>query len=260
MSEISFLNSRGGRIVGTLYPGAHQSIVIMAHGFSSDRTSNGRFGKLAQSFQQAGLSALAIDFSGCGESDDDILMASKQEDDLRSAVGYVKSVGYQQIGLYGHSLGSLICLRSFTPQIKAMVLSGALTGPMHYDWNLYYSEGQMQELATKGYITVTRNEGVRKQALVSQQMLNDFAEIDQQELLQRVSCPVLIIHGNREDDEEELQLCQHSLEGMKYLSTDSKLEVIDGANHRFYEHMDVLCQLATDWFIKHFTTETTNEK
>ncbi|MGC5325342.1 alpha/beta hydrolase family protein [Brevibacillus sp. SYSU BS000544] len=253
MQQVTFTNSRNGRIVGTLYPGHFNTLIIMAHGFTNNQSSQGRFEKLAQSFQHAGFSALTFDFSGCGKSVDDRITASKQVDDLKCAIAFAISKGYQQIALYGHSLGSLICLRSFSPEIKTMVLSGALTGPMYYDWSAYYSTEQMDELAEKGYITVPKSEGTRKQVLIDKQMLADFAEIDQKELLQPVTCPVLIIHGNHVEDEEENLLCQHSMAGMKYLSSDSKLEIIDGATHRFSEHIDILCEMATAWFDKYLS-------
>jgi hypothetical protein len=43
-----------------------------------------------------------------------------------------------------------------------MVLSGAFTDAMHYDWNEYFTKEQMMELKESGYITVKREEGVRK--------------------------------------------------------------------------------------------------
>lgn len=34
------------------------------------------------------------------------------------------------MALYGHSLGSLICLRAYAPEVATMVLTGALTDTM----------------------------------------------------------------------------------------------------------------------------------
>ena len=38
---------------------------------------------------------------------------------------------------------------------------------------------------------------------------------------------------------------------MALLSNDSKLEIIDGANHSFRGYYGILIDLANDWFIKH---------
>jgi pimeloyl-ACP methyl ester carboxylesterase len=129
-----------------------------------------------------------------------------------------------------------------------MVLTGALTGPMKYDWDEYYTKEQMRELREKGYITVHRGNRTVK---VDQQMLLDFELINQEELLKNVHCPVLIIHGNA--DEEERALCELTKRGMKWLSPDSRLEIIDGAKHGFMEHWSIVEKLATDWFLEHFT-------
>ncbi|QPA29950.1 alpha/beta fold hydrolase [Anoxybacillus caldiproteolyticus] len=225
----------------------------MAHGFTSDKNSNGRFNILANAFTKAGFSVLTFDFSGCGESDDDRLTLEKEVDDLKSAIQFVKSRGYQTIGLYGHSLGSLICLKSYTSDIKTMVLSGALTNAMKYDWEQYFTKEQMKELKEKGYITIQRTGTWRHTIVVDKQMLRDFEDIRQPELLQRVTCPVLIIHGNSKKDEEELLLLERSQQGMQYLSKDSRLKVIDGATHSFLEHLEILKDLSTRWYVNHMS-------
>lgn len=140
MQRVTFQNSHKLTLVGHLYPSTSQSIIILCHGFTSDKSSRGRFDKLANSFQRLGYSALAFDFSGCGESDDDRLTLAKQVDDLHSVISFVTSMGYTKIALYGNSLGSTVCLQCYTPQISTMVLTGALTGPMKYDWDEYFTE------------------------------------------------------------------------------------------------------------------------
>lgn len=193
MERVTFKNSRKLTLVGHLYPSTSESIIIMCHGFMSSKYSKGRFEKLATAFNKSGHSALLFDFSGCGESDDDILTVEKEVDDLKSAIQFVKSKGY---------------LTEYTPQ------------------------------------------EVRKKIVIDKRILEDFELINQKELLEDVNCPVLIIHGN--NDEEEKLLYERSKTAMTLLSSDSKLEVIDGANHSFLEHFHIVIKLTTEWFIKHF--------
>ncbi|QKG83199.1 alpha/beta fold hydrolase [Kroppenstedtia pulmonis] len=249
MKRVYFSNSRGKTLAGFLYPSDSHSMIVMAHGFLSNQYSKGRFKVLAQAFNHSGFSVLTFDFSGCGESDDDSLTAAKQVDDLRSALRFVQSEGYQRIALYGHSLDSLIGLKCCTPDIATIVLSGALTGPMTYNWDELFTQEQMEELDHYGCITVFPDDGVRERIVVDKQMLMDFEEINQQELLQSVTCPVLIIHGN--GDEEERMLLQRSQQGMFHLSKDSRLVVVDGADHSFLGHLDKLTQLANQWYKQH---------
>lgn len=130
-----------------------------------------------------------------------------------------------------------------------MVLSGALTDSMHYNWDDFFTKEQMQELEEIGHITELTTNEARKYIIIDKQMLIDFELINQRELLKNITCPVLIIHGN--NDDEEILLCERSRNAMTLLSKDSKLEVIDGANHSFLNHYDILIDLANDWFIKH---------
>ncbi len=246
MERVTFKNSRNLTLVGNLYPSISNSIILMCHGFTSNKYSKGRFEKLATAFNECGFAALAFDFSGCGESDDDSLTIEKEVDDLKSAILYVKSKGYEKIALYGHSLGTLICLKSYIPEIITMVLSGALTGPMKYNWNEFFTKEQMQELKEKGYITENTSEEVRETIIIDRKILEGFELINQEELLKKVKCPILLIHGN--NDEEEKLAYERSKTAIKLLSTDSRLEVINGANHNFLEYFDIVIKLAVDWF------------
>lgn len=248
MERVAFINSRNLTLIGNFYPSVSDAIIIMCHGFRSDKNSKGRFPKLAKAFNDLGHHVLTFDFSGCGESDDDSLTMAKQVEDLKSAISYVKSRGYKRIALYGHSLGSAICLKCFSSEILTMVLSGALTDSMQYNWNDYFTAEQLRDLEEKGQI-VEKVEGPRKEVIIDKQMLMDFALLDQTRLLKEVTCPVLIIHGN--NDEEEKLLCERSQRAMKFLSSTSKLEIIDGANHSFMDYLDVLSHLASNWFKSH---------
>ena len=249
MERITFKNSRKLSLIGNLYPSNSKSIIIMSHGFTSDKNSRGHFPKLAKAFNEYGFNVLSFDFSGCGESDDDSLTIEKEVDDLKSAIGYVKSKGYEKIGIYGHSLGSLICLKNYTSEIKTMVLSGALTDWMKYNWDEFFTKEQMMELKSKGYITQYTSGKLREKIIIDREMLDGFELINQKELLKDIKCPVLIIHGN--NDEEERLLYERSKIGMDLLSTDSKLKVIDGADHSFLDQFDIVINLAVDWFRKH---------
>ena len=253
VERVEFTNSRNQTLVGNLYPADSNSIIILCHGFLSDKYSRGRFERLIKVLNKSNYNALAFDFSGCGESDDDNITVGKEVNDLRSAIAFVKSRGYKNIALYGHSLGTLICLKCCTSEIVTMVLSGASTDSMHHNWNEFFTKVQMQELKEKEYITEYTPKEVRKKIIIDKQMLLDFDLINQGEILKNVICPILIIHGN--EGEEENLLYERSKKAMPLLSNDSKLEIIDGANHSFLEHYDILINLANDWFIKHFATK-----
>ena len=253
MQRVTFLNSRRLTLVGNFFPSTSAASVILAHGFTSDKSSRGRFTRIAQALNDSAYTVLAFDFSGCGESDDDSLTAAKQVDDLRSAIAYMQARGFRRIALWGHSLGSRICLQAYSPEIATLVLTGAATGPLYYHWEDYYSAEQLRELAATGYLTVRLNEGLRREVVIEAQMLKDFAEFDQAAALSRIQCPVLIIHGDA--DAEERQLLELSQRGLHYLPTASRLEVIHGAPHNFLAHLDRVIELGQAWLLEHLPLE-----
>lgn len=249
--RITFQNFRDQTLVGNLFPVPGDAIVIMAPGFCSDKSSQGRFELYARSLNEKGISALAIDFAGIGESDNERLTVDKEVDDLRSTIQFAQSKAYQSIGLYGNSLGGLICLKAYSPEIKAIATTGGLTGPIvNYDWNQYFNPEQMQELKEKGYITERNARNMhRDSVIIDQQMMADFEQVDQKQLLSNVKCPVLFIHGD--GDEEERTLHSLSQTGMQYLPSTAALKLIPGAAHGFWGHLDKVEILLQGWFARH---------
>jgi pimeloyl-ACP methyl ester carboxylesterase len=248
MEQVSFKNSRGLKLVGDLYRAPTDNIIIMAHGFMNDRSSQGRFEQVAERLNEEKYNVLKFDFSGCGESDQDIIELDKEIDDLKSAIDFAKEEGFKKIALFGNSLGGLVCLKAYNPEISSMVLTGPITDSMNYDWEKFYSEEKMQELKNKGYLTMGNEKtGYRK---ISKEMLDAFSQIDQKELLKGVNCPILIIHGDR--GEEEKELLERSKKALKILPNSSKLKVVEGAAHGIRDKYHIVVELTVDWFLNNF--------
>ncbi|TCO57261.1 alpha/beta hydrolase family protein [Actinocrispum wychmicini] len=231
--------ARGVRLAGELH-GDGDSVIVMAHGFCSDRRSRGRFDRLAKDFTGLGFSVLTFDFSGCGESEPDVVTVANEVEDLRAVIGHVRARGFRRVALHGHSLGGSVCLAAYDKDIRTMVLSGAATGPMRYTWSEYYSAEQLRELDETGFMRDGKH-------LLSRQTLEDFEERDQERLLGPVECPLLLIHGD--GDEEERELLDRSRQAT--LPEGSRLAVVAGAGHSFTGYMDELSALACAWYQRH---------
>lgn len=249
MERVHFNNERGLSLVGHLYAADPERIVVLAHGFLNDKSSQGRFDRVAGALARAGVSALAFDFSGSGESDPAVLSAEGQEGDLRAAIRWAREGGYRKIGLFGNSLGTYICLRCADEGIETMVLMGALTHSMDYDWDAFFPREKMEALARDGVMTLEMEDGSLRR--LGRQMLRDFQEIDQRTLLESVDCPVLLIHGDHPEDEEEQTLLGYSRSEMKWLPGASRFVVIEGARHGCAEHMDRVVEETVAWFEEH---------
>ncbi len=247
MERVIFKNSRNQSLVGNLYTSKSKSIIIIVHALANDKSERGKLDKVAESLNKSGYNVLAFDFSGCGESDDDTLTIGKQVDDLRSAIEFSKSKGYNRIGLFGHSIGSLVSLKCYNQEINTMVLWSPVTNKVKYARDEKFSKEQLQELKEKGYFTRTRKNAIRTTYLIDKQMLIDRETVNQKELLKNVNCAVLIIQGT-EDTSVPLE---DSKQAIELLSKNSQLELVEGADHDFKEHIDILVRLTNNWFNKH---------
>jgi len=249
VQAVRFRNERGQSLAGLMVESSTDAGVVFAHGFIGDKTSRGRFARIAEALQAAGIASLAFDFAGCGESDDDTLTAAKQTADLKAAMAFARADGFRRLGLFGQSLGGLISLRASGPGVTTMVLAGAITGPVQYDWRRYFSPEQMAGLQRTGRLTIPLTDGPRAHIVVERCLLEDFAAINPPELLSRVRCPVLLIHGDG-DDEERL-LLERSRAALEFLPAGSRLDVIGGAVHNFLGHVDDLVERTRAWMVAH---------
>jgi len=245
--RVEFRNSRNQKLVGLLFPAASEKAVIMAHGMTGDKSSAGKCERIAVSLQQDMTNVLSFDFSGNGESDDEVVSLENEVDDLCQAISYMRERGARRVGLFGHSLGSLVCLRSSLKNIKALVLTGAITGPMFYEWLRYFTAEQLAEMDQQGWISEPRKSG-RSQVVYSRQLFRDLEEIDQEKLLKSVPCPTLIIHGGSSEDDEEQQLLGNTREGMQYLSESSRLVVFENGKHSLMSCLEDVISHTRTWF------------
>lgn len=232
---------RGQGLAAELRKAGGEAIVVMAHGFCDNRHSFGRFDRLADGFTEAGYDVLTFDFSGCGQSEPDVITVANEVEDLTAVLDHVKELGYQRIGMYGHSLGGTICLKAYDGTPETIVLTGTPTDAIHYDWLKYYGQKRYQRLKDDGVLRIG-------QWTITNQSLRDFEEFDQQALLAHVKCPVLLVHG---DDWEERSLARYSQKGIALLPAGSRLEIVEGAAHSFKNHVARLLELAVDWYAEH---------
>src|SRR3989344_5164855 len=128
MEKVRFENSKGKQLVGNIHipEGNTDKGVIITHGFSSSKDRDRRV-KLAESLCSYGYGVLRFNFGGSEGSYKTGLRPSYQVDDLKSAIRYMKSKGYNHIGLASESLGGLISIMSYQHNVNAMVLYSPVT-------------------------------------------------------------------------------------------------------------------------------------
>ncbi|MFD1505857.1 alpha/beta hydrolase [Georgenia yuyongxinii] len=254
MAEVTITTPRGIRLAGTFEPGPGTRGVLFAHGFLSDRHSSLRFDILASAYRTAGFATLQVDFSGCGASDDDVVTVAGEVEDLRSASAWLTEQGYPVQAVHAHSFGALVAMHAQPADVVAMVLTGALTGPMNYPWDQIFSPAQLDEIEEHGVMRVPDDNAgtAREFSVISRETLADYSLIDQDEVLGRLRVPTLFVYGGAEEDAELTELTR---EGLPRVPATTRLEVVDGARHGVRDRIDAVVELALAWFAEHVPDE-----
>ena len=86
--------------------------VIFSHTFLSDRHASGMFDMLGRALRRAGYATLSCDFSGHGESGDEIIAFEPLIEDFRSASGWLADQGFERQVCVGHEFGATVALRA----------------------------------------------------------------------------------------------------------------------------------------------------
>ncbi len=247
MEHVIIKNKRRKNIIGTYYH-AGKKLVILCHGFLGDKSEWGRFDKFAHVLSKKGYSVLSFDFTGSGESSDEVINIEKEIADLHSVIGYALKKGHHDIALVGLSLGGYVALKNYSKNIHTIILWAPVTQSMDRipHWLRKRSAQKLFEIATKGYFTIHARKGARKKYQIDKNMIMERRTIIPQDYLPKVHCNVLIIHGDQDDTIPLL----HSKQALQYLK-HSHLHIIKEADHGFYEHLPEVFSTTLAWLKKH---------
>lgn len=222
-SKVTFTNSNGVRLSGVLsVPKIEKPpIVILCHGLNSGKDSKTNL-VLNEILKENGIASFRFDFFSHGESKGNPKDRSVNEfvDDILNAVAYLKSKGYNKIGIVGGSFGA----------VAAVIAASKST-------NLNFIA-----LKSPGMGKTSRN------------MLNYKNDFDAKSWInagQKITIPTLIVHGSADQD-VEVELGKRLA---KSIGT-SKIEIVEGADHQYTrkEDFDKAIKLISDFVIKEACT------
>ena len=234
MKKFNFKNSKGQNLIGDLFLPEGEGkfpLVIFVHGYRSTKG-----GSKAKAFNkilpQKGISFLAIDLSGRGESDGKFedTTVTQYIDDLKSAIDYVitlDEIDSEKIGVIGSSLGGIITLQESSKDNRAKAL--VLLSPVSffpYKGTDEFSEEGVKEWKEKGYIyTESKRFGKMK---LKYNFYEDVIKYKDVSVYENIKVPVLIIHGNADDSVriEDSRALAEKFENMKLIE-------IEGADHAY---------------------------
>lgn len=237
------------KLVGDLHlsEGSGESLpcVITSHGFGSNR-KRGKGPQIAQRFSSEGIAVFNFDHRGAlrGESDgkfEDTTL-TKRIEDLKAAIDSLtrfEEIDSNRIGLLGSSQGGRTVLAlPKDEKIKAVVLLGA---PIYFP---SFPIAIRKSLEEKGYYQFPDGTKLKRE------WYEDFERHDFEEEAKKVKCPLLIIHGQWDEQVpcEQAEILYESAG-----SQIKELKIIKGANHAFTapEKSNEVLALSLNWFKKY---------
>ncbi len=218
-------------------------IIVVCHGFSGSKEGSGRALAMGEELAELGFCTLLFDFAGCGNSEGNwhSISLSKQTDDLGSIVNWCRKEGFKKIILNGRSFGGTTALNyaARDNHISAVCTWAAVARPLmlfekHIDEEKYI-EGSKELIAIKGEEGVLYLKPGFFQDLKKHDLLESAAALAPRNYL--------IIHGSEDESVpvEEAELLYNSAKEPK------KLVIIEGADHRFSAHLDIVWEKFFDW-------------
>lgn len=182
---------------GGTAPARREPVIIFAHDFLTDRHGfSNRLDQLAARYRRDGYATLQFDFSGLGESDDDVVTLAGESDDLQAVCGWLEDLGYRRMGIHANGFGATATLLARPHNVDAVVLAGAIVAPQSILWENVFSPEQLDELDTHGHTRlVDDNTNSRQWNVLSKQTLADVSLQNPQTLMADLPWPVLMLHG-----------------------------------------------------------------
>lgn len=244
---VTFENCRGDKLAGVLHApdrGPSRAGVALCHGMESNKSS-AKISAMSQFLGDRGLTALRFDFAGSGESSGDFADTSysRHVDDLRAAVTCLLNVGVTRVGLIGSSMGGSVALlyAGTAESMAGVVTIAAPSDPLEIVQQLVTCE-ERKAWEERGF---TDYHGHR----INRTLLDDVRKLDILDTATRISCPVLVIHG----DADETVPVNQAYRLYEALETEKELLILPGAGHRLSapEDMTRAISAAQQWIVRY---------
>jgi len=245
--KISFTNGRGDTLSGVLHHAENnpsRGAVILCHGMESDKNSE-KLVFLSRELARMGMLALRFDFSYVGESSgkfEDITY-SGELDHLKAAYNFARNRHPGKTAVLGSSMGGTVALMfaAQEPTVAALVTVSAPLHPEKFPDRIL-TAAQLREWRQRGFIFYNRQR-------LNVSLLQDLESIDVPACARKVTCPVLILHG----DADNVVPVQEAYRLHDCLTGPKRLSILQGSDHRLSNPamMERAMNEALDWLTEH---------
>lgn len=187
---------------GETAPVRTEGVVVLAHDFLTDRHGLAhRLDDLAARYRQARLATLQFDFSGLGESDDDVVTLAGEIKDLQAVTGWLVDRGFVRQAIHANGFGATAALLARPEHVRTVVVVGAVVGPQSILWENVFSPEQLDELARHGLTHLPDdNPNPRKWDVLSKETLADVSLQSETKTMADLPWPILMLHGALTDE------------------------------------------------------------
>ena len=226
-------NSSGEVLDYTFHAGTEGSrhIAVLGHGVTGNK-DRPFVVALAEGLAAAGIHALRFSFAGNGASEGRFADAtiSKEVGDLGAVLDALDG---SSVCYVGHSMGGAVGVLSRDERIRLLV---SLAGMVH-----------TRAFAEREFGEEVPDEGCmwdEPDCPLSQAYMDDMAQIDT--VVERgaeIAVPWLLVHGS----EDDVVPIADSHDILAQASDTAELVVIDGADHVFSEHAQVMVERVVGW-------------
>ncbi|XP_048133657.1 putative uncharacterized protein YDL057W isoform X4 [Rhodamnia argentea] len=245
-------NKHGEKLVGLLHETGSSVIVILCHGFRSNKEDKTMV-NLAVALEKEGISAFRFDFAGNGESEGTFEYGHywREADDLRAVIEHFNGANRVTSAIVGHSKGGGVVLlyASKYNDIHTVVnvsgrydLKGGIEDRLGKDF--------MQKIKEDGFVDVKNKSGTISYR-VTWESLMDRLNTNMHEACLQIdkSCRVLTVHGSA----DAIIPVADALEFAKIIP-NHKLRIVEGADHCYTSHQAELTSIVSS-FIKQVLEE-----
>jgi len=225
--KLYFYNSKNNKLCGILSNPTgdkRKLIIILAHGFNSGKNSSTNLA-LVKRLNKNRISSFRIDLFAHGESEGDFenLTQSEAVDDVLQSINFLKSLGYQKIGLVGSSFGGLASIMAASKTKDLLFLALKCPVSTYYEFTEYTDKKLIEDWKKYGY---SFREGKKLNYSFYEDIKNNIAY----DVAQRITIPTLIVHGDIDIDVPIKQSIK-----LSKLIPNCHLKIIKGAGHLFQE-------------------------
>lgn len=249
---------------GQLKPANGWPVIVFNHGYipPADYRTTERYGAYTDAFARSGYIVFRADYRGHGNSDgnpEGAYYSPAYTVDVLNAVASIKKykdANPAKIGMWGHSMGGSITLRSMvtTKDIKAGVIWAGVVAS--------YEDMAKNWRRSRPWMPSEREQAFRRpgrQALIEKygspeenpQFWKSIAPIS---YVKDISGPVQIHHGEA-DEEVPLLFSKKLNDAMRDAGKTVEFYTYSGDNHNISNNLDTALQRSVDFFDKYLKTK-----